>query len=121
MSAEEGFGAGRWLGCLLVGGFSVGFRLVVKAFQSVFDWWVGFSVENRLVGSGVPVCGRSWWGLGSGEDAGIGLVHRWLVYRMCIRDALLRIVAPDRRVCTLRIACVYGKRIGTEQRSDVVS
>ena len=59
--------------------------------------------------------------MAGGEDAGAGLVDRWLVYRMCIRDGLLRIVALDRRVCTLRIACVYGKRIGTEQRSDVVA
>ena len=82
----EGFGAGRWRECLLVGGFSVGFRLVVKAFQLVFDRWVGFSVGFRLVGSGVPVCRRSWW-----RGSGAGLVDRWLVYRMCIRDGLLRI------------------------------
>jgi len=101
----------------------------------VFGWFStgrqGVSVGFRLVGGffGRKSTGVEWERLSVGEaDEGLAVGKIWCwaggslaVYRLCIRDGLLQIVAPDRRVCTSRIVCVYGKRIGTEQRSDVVS
>ena len=81
--------AGRW-----------GFRLVGRFFgrkSTGLEW--SACLWAKLVGA--------WLRCGSGA----GLAERWLVCRMCIRDGLLRLPAPDRRVCTSRIACVYGRWI----------
>ena len=55
-------------------------------------------------------------GLAAGEEAGIGLVDRWLIPHV-IRDGLAD-RAPDG--CMSRIACVREADRDREQRSDVV-
>ena len=68
-------------------GVSVGFRLVGGVFgrKSTGGEWSACLWAKLM---------RAWlWG-----RSGAGLADRWLVYRRCIRDGLLRSVAPDRRV-----------------------